>query len=118
VRKRGGSLSSRRVVPVLAILIAAFASPASADAKTLSIAKAKAAAQKFLDRENALYPYEPPKRVTTCTRKSARTVDCGYRALNDNGTAECGTVRARLKTRKSKRPTVRYKADPYMCAAG
>jgi hypothetical protein len=106
----------------LALVVAAVAVvlvlPVSADAKTLTIAKAKVSAQKFLDRENADYPYEAPKQVTTCTRKSARTVDCGYRALEDNGTAECGSVRVRLKTRKSKRPTVRYKADPYMCAAG
>ena len=54
--------------------------------------------------------------MTTCERKSARTVDCAYKAVRDNGTADCGTVRVRLKTRKSKRPSVHYRGAGFMCA--
>ena len=90
--------------------------PAEGNARTLTLAKAKAAAQKFLDKENSYYPYEAPKKVTTCERKSKRTVDCGYKAVNENGTANCGTVRVRLKTRKSKHATTTYKGGGFMCA--
>ena len=76
-----------------------------------------AAAQKFLDRDHADYPYEPAKKVTTCQRKSARRVDCAYKAVNSNGTADCGTVRVRLTSRKAKRPTVGFRGDPVMCPA-
>ena len=78
---------------------------------------AKVAAQKFLDRDHAYYPYEPAKKVTTCQRKSARTVDCAYKAVGSNGTADCGTVRVRLKNARAKRPTVAFHGSPAMCAA-
>ena len=108
--------SLRRLTVLLALLAVVFAVSAPASARTLTIAKAKAAAQKFLDEDAKFYPYEPAKHVTTCERKSARTVDCGYKAVNDNGTADCGAVRVRLKTRKSKRPTVHFRGGGYMCA--
>lgn len=103
----------------LVFLVAAVALtlPSGSFARTLSVSKAKAAAQKFLDRDHAYYPYEPAKKVTTCQRKSARTVDCAYKAVNSNGTADCGTVRVRLKSRKAKRPVVGFRGDPVMCPA-
>jgi hypothetical protein len=104
------------VVVLLVPLVAALMLPAGTFGRTLTLAKAKTAAQKFLDKDNAYYPYEAPKKVTTCERKSARTVDCAYKAVNDNGTADCGTVRVRLKTRKAKRPTAKYKGANLMCA--
>ena len=109
---------SKRLAALAIVLVAWLALPAGSSAHTLSIAKAKAAAKKFLDQDNKFYPYDAPKQLTSCKRKSAHTVDCGYRAVNDSGSAECGSVRVRLKSRKSKRPSVKYKADPYMCAAG
>jgi hypothetical protein len=96
---------------------AGLALPAGTFARTLSISKAKAEAQKFLDRDHAYYPYEPAKKVTSCQRKSARTVDCAYKAVNSNGTADCGTVRVRLKSRKAKRPRVSFRGSPVTCPA-
>jgi hypothetical protein len=104
------------LVAVLVVLVAALILPSGTFARSLSIAKAKTAAQKFLDRQNADYPYESPKKVTTCQRRSSRTVDCAYKAVNSNGTADCGTVRVRLKSRKAKRPTAAYKGGGFMCA--
>ena len=95
----------------------ALALPAGSSARKLSVSKAKVAAQKFLDRDHAYYPYEPAKKVTTCQRKSARTVDCAYKAVGSNGTADCGTVRVRLKNARAKRPTVAFHGSPAMCAA-
>ena len=106
----------QRLIVAAALLVAVLAVSPAASARTLSIAKAKAAAQKFLDEDAKFYPYEPAKHVTTCERKSARTVDCAYKAVRDNGTADCGTVRVRLKTRKSKRPSAHYRGAGFMCA--
>ena len=113
-------MSSKRLVVVLLVALTASLSgaltlPSGTFGRTLTVAKAKAAAQKFLDKDNAYYPYEAPKKVTTCERKSTRTVDCAYKAVNDNGTADCGAVRVRLKTRKARRPTVKYKGAGFMC---
>jgi hypothetical protein len=110
-------LSSKRCVVVLLVALAGvLVLPSATFGHKLTLAKAKTAAQKFLDKDNAYYPYEAPKKVTTCERKSARTVDCAYKAVNDNGTADCGTVRVRLKTRKAKHPIARYKGANVMCA--
>ena len=110
-------MSSRRWMVVLLVALAGvLALPSVTFGHKLALAKAKTAAQKFLDKDNADYPYEAPKKVTSCERKSARTVDCAYKAVNDNGTADCGTVRVRLKTRKAKRPIARYKGANVMCA--
>jgi hypothetical protein len=109
-------LRSKRLVVPLVVLLAALMLPSGTFAHSLSISKAKTVAQKFLDRQNADYPYEPAKKVNTCQRKSARTVDCAYKAVNGNGTADCGTVRVRLKTRKAKRPTAAYRGAGFMCA--
>jgi hypothetical protein len=109
-------MTSRRLLVPALLLAALLALSPAASARTLTIAKAKAAAKKFLAEDAKFYPYEPAKHVTTCERKSARTVDCGYKAVNDNGTADCGAVRVRLKTRKSKRPTVHFRGGGYMCA--
>jgi hypothetical protein len=102
----------------LLLALTALTLPAGALGRTLTLAKAKTAAQKFLDRDAADYPYEAPKKVTSCQRKSARTVDCAYKALNANGTASCGTVRVRLKTRKARKPTVAFRGADFMCAPG
>jgi hypothetical protein len=110
-------MSSKRLVVVLLVpVLAASILPSVTFGRTLTLAKAKTAAQKFLDKDNAYYPYEAPKKVTTCKRKSTRTVDCAYKAVNDNGTADCGAVRVRLKTRKAKRPVAKYKGVDVMCA--
>jgi hypothetical protein len=101
---------------VLAVAVA-LALPAGGSARTLSVSKARTAAQKFLARDHADYPYEPAKQVTTCQRKSKRTVDCAYKAVDSNGTADCGTVRVRLKNARAKRPTVAFHGDPVMCPA-
>jgi hypothetical protein len=101
---------------LLVALAGVLALPSATFGHKLTLAKAKTAAQKFLDKDNAYYPYEAPKKVTTCERKSARTVDCAYKAVNDNGTADCGTVRVRLKTRKAKHPIARYMGANVMCA--
>src|SRR6478609_4016020 len=86
-RTKGDGLRTHRLVALLVVLTAALALPSATSARSLSITKAKAAAQKFLDKQNADYPYEPPKKVTTCQRKNARTVDCAYKATATNGTA-------------------------------
>jgi hypothetical protein len=111
-------LGTKRWVALLVVLTAALTLPSGAFARTLSITKAKSAAQKFLDQQNSDYPYEAPKKLTSCRRKSARTVDCGYKAVNanGNGTADCGTVRVRLKSRKARRPTVQFKGSGFVCA--
>jgi len=109
-------LRSNRLIVPLVVLAAALAVPSGAPGKTLTLAKAKTAAQKFLDRDHAYYPYEAAKKVTSCQRKSARTVDCAYKAINDNGTADCGSVRVRLKTRKARHPSTAYKGADVMCA--
>jgi hypothetical protein len=109
-------LSSKRLVVLLVVLLATLMLPSGTFGRTLTLAKAKVAAQKFLDRENADYPYEAPKKVTSCERKSTRTVDCAFKAVNDNGTADCGTVRVRLKTRKARRASVKYRGAGFMCA--
>ena len=110
-------MSTKHLVALLVVLVAALALPSDTFARTLSISKAKAAAQKFLDQQNADYPYEAPKKVSSCQRKNARTVDCAYKAVNTNGTADCGTVRVRLKSSKAKRPTAGYKGSPVTCPA-
>ena len=110
-------MSTKRLVALLVVLTAALTMPSGTFARTLSITKARAAAQKFLDRQNADYPYEAPKKLTTCQRTNARTVDCAYKATATNGTADCGTVRVRLKTRKAKRPTVAFRGTSVMCPA-
>jgi len=102
---------------LVVVLAAALTVPSGTFGHSLSVTKAKAAAQKFLDRQNAYYPYEAQKKVTTCQRQNARTVDCAYKAVNSNGTANCGTVRVRLKNRKAKRPTVAFKGTGLMCPA-
>jgi hypothetical protein len=108
----------KRLTALLILAVAvALMMPAGSGARTLSISKAKAAAQRFLDRDHAFYPYEPAKKVTTCQRKSRRTVDCAYKAVDSNGTADCGTVRVRLKNAKARRPTVGFRGDPVMCPA-
>ena len=111
-------MSSKRLAALLVGVLAAAALtlPSGTFARTLSLSKAKTAAQKFLDRDHANYPYEPAKKLTTCQRKNARTVDCGYKAVGSNGTADCGTVRVRLKSRKAKRPTVAFRGASVMCA--
>jgi hypothetical protein len=109
-------LSSKRWVVPLVVLLAALVLPSATFGRTLTLAKAKTAAQKFVDRDNAFYPYEAPKKVTSCERKSARTVDCAYKAVNDNGTANCGTVRVRFKTRKTRHATVKFRGAGFMCA--
>jgi hypothetical protein len=111
-------LTSRGLFALAVLLATAIALPAAAPAHTLSRARAKSAAKRFLDGQNHDYPYDVPKQLTTCKRKSAHTVDCGFRAVSDDGTAECGSVRVRLKHRKSRRASVQYRSDPYMCAAG
>ena len=90
-------------------------SPA-ADARTLAISKARAAAQRFLDQDNKYYPYEPPKKVTGCHRASARVVDCDFKAVSSKGTASCGSVRVRIKNRGSRRANVRFKGSEAMCS--
>ena len=108
----------KRLSALLIVLVAlALTLPAGSVARTLSLSKAKAAAEKFLARDHAYYPYEPAKKVTACQRKSKRTVDCAYKAVDSNGTADCGTVRVRLKNAKAKRPTVAFRGDPVMCPA-
>jgi hypothetical protein len=37
--------------------------------------------------------------------------------VGSNGTADCGTVRVRLKNARAKRPTVAFHGSPAMCAA-
>jgi hypothetical protein len=110
-------LSTKQLVALLVVLTAAMTFPSGTFARTLTVTKARAAAQKFLDQQNADYPYEAPKKLTTCQRKNARTVDCAYKAIATNGTADCGTVRVRLKNRKAKRPVVRFKGGALMCPA-
>jgi hypothetical protein len=110
-------LSTKRWVALLVVLTAALTLPSGTFARTLSVTKARAAAQKFLDKQNADYPYEAPKKLTTCRRKDARTVDCAYKAIAKNGTADCGTVRVRLKTSKAKRPVAGFRGGAVMCPA-
>src|SRR4029453_5189507 len=93
----------------LTVLTVLFALAPAAAARTLSISKAKAAAQKFLDNDNKFYPYEPPKKVTTCSRVAARVVDCDYKAVSTTGTATCGSVRVRIKNHGSRRTKVRFR---------
>jgi hypothetical protein len=102
---------------LVVVVAVALALPVSSSARSLSLSKAKAAAQKFLARDHADYPYEPAKKLVTCQRKSARTVDCAWKAVDSNGTADCGTVRVRLKNAKAKRPTVGFRGSPVMCPA-
>jgi hypothetical protein len=95
---RGASL----VVVAVLLLIA----PA-ADARTLALARAKAAAQAFLDRENGQFGMSP-EHVTTCARRSAHVVDCRYKRG-----PTCGTVRVRL--RSTGRTITRERGYPFHC---
>jgi hypothetical protein len=109
-------LIRKPLIALAAVVILTLSLAPAAGARTLSISKAKAAAQAFLDKDNKFYPYEPPKKVTGCNRVSARVVDCDYKAVSDKGTADCGSVRVRIRNHGPRRARVRFKNNEAMCA--
>lgn len=110
-----------RVAIPLAALSLLLGATSAADAHTLTIGKARAAAQREL---NQTYTNDGPYRsedahVFRCYRYSRHVVDCDYRLTttgtdifgNDVTHKACGTVRVKFVSRKSKGTSANYIGD-------